>query len=314
MLRPHMRHGQTNPIAQNRCMEQVLRSAFFLSAVLGSLWLAGCGSTAYQLNQQPTAVTPRKEYIVQAGGVAFSVTALISYDGPGSWKRHAYWDEYLVTLTNHGEAEAIAERAWLGDVLDRQVPPGDDPWRLERKGRDHESSLKSRGAPADAWYFSRSPAGKAVTGAASVGALAVIYGGAGGATLASGIVFGGPLILLAAAPVMMTNRMLLDPSRKEKIAAEFYRRKLPLPVTLGPGETVTGSLFFPLTPGPENLTLQVRSKTVSVPLRIELPGLEGLHFTYLPDKAALQAAMQAARPKRLIIPPVPRRAAPPASP
>jgi len=66
-------------------MEQVLRSAFFLSAVLGSLWLAGCGSTAYQLNQQPTAVTPREEYIVQAGGVAFSVNALISYDGPGSW-------------------------------------------------------------------------------------------------------------------------------------------------------------------------------------------------------------------------------------
>lgn len=274
-----------------------------LLAVLGVLAGSGCGSPAYRMKQQPTPPSARGTVKAEAGGVEMSVDALIVYEGLGAWKHHAYWDEYRVTFANHGPAAATIAGVTLGDVLDRAVAPGDDPWGLDKAGRKHEQFLKRLGAPADAPLSAMSRSKQLLTGTAAVGGLALIYGGVGAATVGPALVFAGPFLLLVAAPVVAANHFLVDPGNKELVRAEFNRRRLPLPCEIPPGGTVSGSLFFPLTPGPEHLDAIVRTAGGSSELRVELPGLEGLHFTYIPDKAALKAA----KPERFFIKRVPEK-------
>jgi hypothetical protein len=62
------------------------------------------------------------------------------------------------------------------------------------------------------------------------------------------------------------------------VQQEFTRRRLALPRTLGPGETVTGSLFFPMTPGPQRLILKTQSGEGPRELTLELKPLADLHL------------------------------------
>lgn len=114
-----------------------------------------------------------------------SVNALLVYEGPGAWQRQAYWDEYVVTFTNRGPAAATIDRVMLGDVLDRDVASGDDPWVLDKAGRKHEQFLKSLGAPADASLSARSRSKRMRAGTAGVGEQ--VLAGAVGAAAAGGL-------------------------------------------------------------------------------------------------------------------------------
>jgi hypothetical protein len=290
-------------------VRQALTAAFLAwLAVLSGLAGSGCGSPAYRMKDHPTAPAARPDVKAEAGGIEIRVDALLIYEGPGAWKRQAYWDEYGVTFTNRGLAAATIDGVTLGDVLDREVAPGDDPWVLDKAGRKHEQFLKRLGAPADAPLSAMSRSKQLLTGTAAVGGLALIYGGVGAATVGPALVFAGPFLLLVAAPVVAANHFLVDPGNKELVRAEFNRRRLPLPCEIPPGGAVSGSLFFPLTPGPEHLDAIFRTAGGSSGLRVELPGLEGLHFTYIPDKAALKAA----KPERFFIKRVPEKQPAPA--
>lgn len=119
----------------------------------------------------------------------------------------------------------------------------------------------------------------------------------GGTSAAAGLiaaapvaVYAGGAVALIAVPVAITNRVFVDPKKKQVVMDEYKRRNMELPKELAPGESVTGSLFFPLTPGPEYLSVIVRVAAVDASLKIPVPELEELHFTYVPDKAALKAA------------------------
>lgn len=118
----------------------------------------------------------------------------------------------------------------------------------------------------------------------------------------------GPLIVVAVAPVAAVDHFLINPKLKELVRAEFHRRRLTLPCEIAPGDAVSGSLFFPLTPGPDHLEATIRTAGGSCNLRVELPGLEELHFTYIPDKAALKAA----KPQRFFIKQIPEKRPAPA--
>lgn len=272
--------------------------------------LAGCGTSAYQIKAHPTAPVSRPEVKAEAGGVELQVSALIVYEGPGAWKRRAYWDEYLVTFTNRGGNIATVVDASLGDVLDRAVAPGANPWALEKAGRKHEQYLRSLGAPADASYSAMTRNKRAMAGAAGVGGVALIYGGVGAAAVGPALIYAAPFVLLAAAPVLAVNHFFVDPKNKELVVAEFNRRRLKLPIELPPGGAISGSLFFPLTPGPEQLIAMIDSGGNASVLLVVLPGLEELHFTYIPDKAILKSA----KSQRFFIKPAPERKTEPKHP
>jgi hypothetical protein len=56
-------------------------------------------------------------------------------------------------------------------------------------------------------------------------------------------------------------------------------RRLPLPAMLAPGQTVQGSFFFRISPGPQRLTLHCRVDAVPHDLVIDLSPMAGMHLT-----------------------------------
>src|SRR5271166_6506687 len=73
------------------------------------------------------------------------VATLISYGGPGSWKREALWDEYVVTLVNHGERPLTIDSATLADSAGTPYAPGSDPWALEKQSKKLEKQYRKNG-------------------------------------------------------------------------------------------------------------------------------------------------------------------------
>jgi len=130
-------------------------------------------------------------------------------------------------------------------------------------------------------------AGSAIAGLAGVtGYMALAT-----SPVAAGAVFwGAPVVIVAATPVLLVDQVFFAPKNRQLVLNEFNRRRLALPLRLEPGASVTGSVFFPLTPGPEMLSLRGRSGEIPLEVTVALSGLEGLHFTYVPDKAALKTA------------------------
>jgi hypothetical protein len=68
---------------------------------------------------------------------------------------------------------------------------------------------------------------------------------------------------------------------KKAIKKEFNRRRLSLPLVLAPGETRTGSLFFPLVPNPRSLIVTWSSESANRDSQakdvLPLDFLRGLH-------------------------------------
>ncbi len=87
--------------------------------------------------QRPALLTSEKAPVV------VTVQSVIVYRGPGSWKRDAYWDEYIVALANPGEATATLESVTLTDFTGTASPPSDNPWALEKQSRDREAELRA---------------------------------------------------------------------------------------------------------------------------------------------------------------------------
>ena len=274
-----------------------------LPALVAGL-VAGCQSSPSMVKAD--AVKPVTPMELKAGtdGIELTVAGLIYYNSPGSWMKRAYWDEYIVRLDNHRQEAVMIDTIILGDVLDRTVAPGIDPWAMETTGMIHERYLYNLLAPAVAGKFARlrPPAAsgnpKAPASAASV---AVDFAGATGAAaaglalatspVAAGAVFWGtPVVIMAATPVVLVDQVFFAPKNRQLVVKEFNRRRLAWPIRREPWASVTGSVFFPLTPGPERLTMIGRAEGIPLEVTLELTGLEGLHFTYVPDKAAIKAA------------------------
>ena len=62
------------------------------------------------------------------------------------------------------------------------------------------------------------------------------------------------------------------------IDKEFNLRRLALPLHLQPGAMLQGSLFFPITPGPQRLAISFRNAGVAQAVTIDLAPLATLHF------------------------------------
>jgi hypothetical protein len=70
------------------------------------------------------------------------------------------------------------------------------------------------------------------------------------------------------------------------VMTEFKRRRLALPLTLAPGETRTGSLFFPMIRSPSSLALHGTSESVTTTAVLSLDFLNALHVPGAPAASA----------------------------
>ncbi len=199
-----------------------------------------------------------------------SLYTVISDGGPGSWKREAFWDEYVVIMHNESDQALNISAATLMDYAGAVRPAGTDPWALERESKTLEKRYRDAGID-----FARTAAPRVIATAAEPG---VVAGAGIGATGAVAVA----TATAVAIPVYGVTIFSINMHNKASIKKEFNRRRMPLPLTLGPGETRVGSFFFPMVPNPQALTLRWASSAGDGETALDLHFLEGLHVTVTP--------------------------------
>jgi len=196
--------------------------------------------------------------------VVMVLDTIITYNGPGSWKREALWDEYVVTISNQGTQPLTVASAALTDFAGTIHASGLGMQSLEKQSTALEQKYLDAGVA-----FARDAGPAAVTlggGVRLVGAAGVYTGaGAGMAVIAAGV----PMPGLYTRKIVSLNKVYF--------VGEFEQRRLALPLTLAPGEARVGSLFFPMVPNPRALSLHWSSGTTSGGLTLPLDSVQGLH-------------------------------------
>ena len=227
--------------------------------------LVACTSPKYKTAGKNTP--PARELAVSfpPAQLAATLNTVITFGGPGSWKREAFWDEYVVTLHNDSAEPLQVASATLVDYAGESRFTGDDPWTLERDSKSLERRYKDAGMA-----FVRIAAPRVLVAAVEPPAVAAAGVGAAGATAAA-------TATAVALPVYGLTILGINRHNKAAIKAEFNRRRLPLPISLAAGESRTGSLFFPMVPNPRSLALEWSNESGNEDSLLSLDFLHGLH-------------------------------------
>ena len=239
-----------------------------LCAVL--LASSGCVSPKYKHADKNTPPPQPINAKFPSAALNASLFTEISYGSPGSWKREAFWDEYVVTLHNDSDHALNISTATLSDYAGTARPAGEDPWKLERESKSLEKRYRDAGVA-----FARMAAPRVIAATAEPTVAASAGLSAGGAASAAAIT-------AVAVPIYGAAVLGINVHNRKAIRQEFERRRLVLPLALGAGESKTGSLFFPMTPNPKALSLVWSGGAGDHVSKLDLHFLEGLHVARSP--------------------------------
>ena len=236
--------------------------------MLGITLCTGCVSSKYQAASALGAQPQRMDINLGGEPVKSRLDAVIIYQGPGSWKKSAYWDEFLVTFTNGADEKITLTAASLVDYAGAHVPAGTDPWQLEKASQAQRDRYTRAGV-----NFALNTLGYAAFTYGAVGTGVFV-----GATLSgwSGME-AGAVVGLAALPVAAVAVYANNQNHKHEIEREFNRRRVALPLSLPPGASHAGSLFFAMTVSPQALRLEWTKGTEHGVSLLPLPMLAGMH-------------------------------------
>ena len=235
------------------------------ASVACMLAMSGCVATKYQA--APKGVPPPTLLSVASSAPPIDVglRSVIVYGGPGSWKKQALWDEYVVTIRNKSENPLTVSDATLSDSSGTSRSPGVDPWALEKESQTLEQRYRRDGVA-----FARNSTPRALLfGASAVGAAA-------GGTAESAAAAASSVSVIAL-PVYYVVVWKKNRSNKAAISTEFARRRLNFPLTVEAGEIRTGSIFFPMVVNPRSLSLSWTSGPNSGGIDISLQSLAWMH-------------------------------------
>lgn len=237
-------------------------------ALLLAATFSGCASSSVR---RASANTPPAVSLAlsgrPSGALQATVETVIVYDGPGSWKRRAFWDEYVVTVMNSGPTRASILDAILVDAQNQMVRSGSNWKGLERQSAD----WWKRNATANNLALG---AGMTVlAGTAGASAIAMFAAALVGSGPVLGIAAGAALVSLGAAHLLTSQ---IDDAEKF-IASEFDRRRIPFQHPVAAKSATSGSFFFRITPSPQRLIVHLDvagRKQIAI---VDLPALNGLH-------------------------------------
>ena len=132
----------------------------FIITITGS----GCAFSRYKLAKKDTPPPVQMGLRLSQPPVEVLLNSVIIYKGAGSWKREAYWDEYIVSIANRGRSPLSIEAASLVDFQDKHNSAGSDSWELEKKSKAWWKGIRASGA------------GTAVALGAGTGISATVFG------------------------------------------------------------------------------------------------------------------------------------------
>jgi hypothetical protein len=242
--------------------------------------LAACVSKDFQTAPKKTPPAVAINQQAQQPPLVAVLHTVIYFHGPGSWKREAYWDEYVLSIVNQSATPLDIDSASLASSVIATQAPGSDPWALEKQSHKilKDQSL-SRTIVAGAGVTVGTVALEA--GVTTLAATAVATGSAAAVA--------GATVALVALPAFVVGSGIRRFTAPHEIQKEFNLRRLALPLQLKPGEMLQGSLFFPITPGPQHLDVNFRNGALSQTLTIDLAPLSSLHFNDSPSAAPAAA-------------------------
>jgi hypothetical protein len=235
---------------------------------------AGCVSTKYKLAKKNTPPPVQLNVAFHPSGpLQPTLVAVIVYTGPGSWKREALWDEYVVTVENHGDRPLIVDAAALADGAGSPYAAGNDPWALEKQSKVLEKQYRDNG---QAFIRAAGP------GVLIVGAGAAVVSATTASVFVSAAAVGAAAATVVVLPVYYVTILSINHHNKKAIMAEFARRRLQLPLTLAPGAMQTGSVYFPMVRQPRSLQLRWSDESASGSAELPLDFLNSLHVPAAP--------------------------------
>ena len=237
--------------------------------------LAGCGGT--KVLKAPLAGEQVTTTVAVHDGVAVSVEGLIYRDGPGSWARKAYWDEYQVRVANAAGETIEIERVVLVDALDHEVAASSDRRSLQKGTKENLRRYKDAGikvapgAPPGGTMLAGGAlvvGGVATLSSATTAGLAGMGGAGSVAAAGAGVVLGGAVLIGKGVNRAIQNNRIQDALTERAWTGD----------SVAASSRLEGSVFFPLVPAPRSLVVYYRdadAKThaVEVPLPPELASL-----------------------------------------
>ncbi len=247
---------------------QAAASMLFFGSLIAGAVLAKDAPAAAPLPPMSPARVLDWDHAVPEGDLKLST--IIVRHGPGSWSMGAGWDEYVVAITNLGREELRIEGAKLTDALGQAQEPGLKPNKLRLLSTDNWYKYR------DAGLKLRESAGTFGNGPGAGDSPAIVATKVG--------VVAGFLSITRAFPGVGLAAIPFELKAGADEHAEFVRRRLVLPLSIAPGATVTGSLFFPMTPGPQQLALAAHSGRAPAELTLDLKLLSDLHLALLAKK------------------------------
>ena len=239
--------------------------ALSVLAGIGLLASTGCVSSKYKEAKKDTPPPHLLNVPFPPASLEATLNTLVTYNGPGSWKRNAFWDEYVVTCHNPGRAPLTVSAATLTDFADASRSPGSKPWALEKESKNLEQKYKEAGVA----FVRYTAPGVLIVGAGTAAAFSAGIFSAGATTAATATVVVLPLYYITVLAINQHNKVAME--------KEFDRRRLALPLTLAPGETRTDSFYFPMMPSPRSLGLRWSSGQQAGETVLPLDFLHGLH-------------------------------------
>ena len=253
------------------------RIALTLLAATCLAGVSGCAPT--RMLKTPLAGETTSIGVFEDGAVALRVDGMIFRDGPNSWARKAYWDEYMVTIRNRGSEPVRVEGLSIIDPMGAEVAATSDRRSLARNTKQNlrryqESGLRVKPGASPVGFVAGGGAmvagGTAVAGSAA--ATGLLGSGGSAAILAAGAaaVIGGVAVIGAGVDRAIENGRIQESINTRSLHA----------VDLSPADTAAGSAFFPLVPAPQKLVLHYRDAAGErQTLSVDLAALNQLHLS-----------------------------------
>lgn len=255
----------------------------YLAFILVGLLVSG-GCSGVKLLRDPVRHESRK-VLAEASDeyLQAQLDWVIVRNGPGSWAKNAYWDEYLVRVENLSRAEITILQVSIVDLLGTPVAPRRSRKQLVKASKKNTSRYKDEGFRVEAGMGTTTMlAAGAVATVVGVGAAEVAATGAalssgsaagGGTALAGGILLIGPALVIGGIVQLGKNRA---------VDAEIKNRYTSIPLAVSSREESFLDLFFPIAPSPrfvvidysvdgeQNRTLKIDSSAALKDLHVDV--------------------------------------------
>jgi hypothetical protein len=260
--------------------------AAFVALLMTFVLLAtSCVSSGYRAAPKDTAAPQFLNVAFAPDRLDAKLVTVITYNGPGSWKRNAFWDEYIVTLHNAGSEPVTIATAGLIEYDGTVRAAGAAPWALEKESKSLEQKYRAAGI---AFVRYTAPGALIVGGGLAAAASAGILSAAA-ATAAT--------VTVVALPLYYIGVLTINHSNKGAMEKQFKLRRLVEPLTLAAGETRTGSFFFPMVPSPRALTLRWSDSASRGDAAVQLDFLRDLHVKPVSQPAPASASQALPSPR-----------------